>query len=44
MLRSMILGQGLLVFPAEATELPEGAVATVQVFDESFFAEQRPGL
>ena len=43
-LRSMIQGQGLLVFPAEATELAEGAEAPVQVFDESFLAETHSGV
>ncbi len=37
-LRSMSLAQGLLVFPAEASELAEGEMATVQVVDESFFS------
>jgi molybdopterin molybdotransferase len=35
-LRSMTLAQGLLVFPAEATELAEGDEVRVQVLDESF--------
>ncbi|MCC6642321.1 MAG: molybdopterin molybdotransferase MoeA, partial [Deltaproteobacteria bacterium] len=35
-LRSMTLAQGLLIFPAEATELRAGQTATVQVLDESF--------
>jgi len=43
-LRSMILGQGLLIFPAKATELAAGAEAPVQVFDESFLAETRSGV
>jgi molybdopterin molybdotransferase len=42
-LRSMSLAQGLLVFPAEATELRAGERATVQVLDESFLAGDEPG-
>lgn len=42
-LRSMSLAQGLLVFPADATELPAGSLATVQVQDEAFFAADAPG-
>ena len=33
----------LLVFPAEAGELREGALATVQVLDPEFFAAAEPG-
>jgi len=43
-LRSMTLGQGLLIFPAEATRLEAGAEVTVQVFDEGFFAETHSGV
>ena len=42
-LRSMTLAQGLLVFPAEATELRAGDTATVQVIDESFLLAGEPG-
>jgi molybdopterin molybdotransferase len=42
-LRSMSLARGLLVFPADATELPAGSLATVQVQDEAFFAADAPG-
>jgi molybdopterin molybdotransferase len=37
-LRSMVLAQGLLVFDAEARELPRGARVRVQVLDPDFFA------
>jgi len=43
-LASMVRGQGLLVFPAEASELEEGECATVQVIDESFLASAEPGF
>lgn len=43
-LRSMSLAQGLLVFPAEESELRAGSHATVQVLDESFFAGDEPGF
>ena len=43
-LRSMALAQGLLVFPADATELPAGAVVQVQVLDEDFLAAADAGL
>lgn len=42
-LRSMSLAQGLLIVPAEATELRAGDTATVQVLDESFLAASEPG-
>jgi molybdopterin molybdotransferase len=42
-LRSMSLAQGLLVFPADATELRAGETATVQVLDETFLAADEPG-
>jgi molybdopterin molybdotransferase len=43
-LRSMALAQGLLVFPADATELPAGAIVQVQVLDEDFLAAKDAGL
>ena len=43
-LRSMSLAQGLLIFPAEATELKAGDRATVQVIDEGFFAAESRGF
>jgi molybdopterin molybdotransferase len=42
-LRSMSLAQGLLVFPADATELRAGETVTVQVLDESFLWADDPG-
>jgi molybdopterin molybdotransferase len=43
--RSMTLAEGLLVFPAEATELRAGDAATVQVLDpEEFFASDHAGF
>jgi molybdopterin molybdotransferase len=41
-LLSMVLAQGLLVFPAEANELPAGARVRVQVIDPEFFAAEQP--
>ncbi len=43
-LRSMALAQGLLVFPADATELPAGAAVQVQVLDEDFLAAADAGF
>jgi molybdopterin molybdotransferase len=43
-LRSMTRAQGLLVFPADATELRGGDVATVQVLDLEFFGSNRPAF
>jgi molybdopterin molybdotransferase len=43
-LRSMSSAQGVLVFPAEAERLEEGASATVQVVDEAFLAAEEPGF
>jgi molybdopterin molybdotransferase len=43
-LRSMTEAQGLLVFPADATELPEGGTAAVQVLDSDFLASPDPGF
>jgi len=40
----MLRGQGLLVFPAEASELREGEVASVQVLDPGFFDASQPGF
>jgi hypothetical protein len=39
----MSLAHGLLVFPAEITELRKGQPATVQVLDESFLSADEPG-
>jgi molybdopterin molybdotransferase len=39
-LRSMVLAQGLLLFPAEATELRAGATVRVQVLDPEVFAAE----
>jgi molybdopterin molybdotransferase len=41
-LRSMALAQGLLVFPAGAAELPEGAEAAVMVLDPDVLAAPEP--
>ncbi len=43
-LRSMALAQGLLLFPADATELSAGAAVQVQVLDEDFLAAADAGL
>jgi molybdopterin molybdotransferase len=43
-LRSMTLADGLLVFPAEATEMPADAEVRVQVIDEQFFASTESGV
>jgi molybdopterin molybdotransferase len=43
-LRSLTLAQGLLVFPAEATHLEEGARVVVQVVDEAFFSQSSRGF
>lgn len=42
-LRSMALAQGLLIFPAEATELAAGSSAEVQVLDADVLAAPEPG-
>jgi len=42
-LRSMVDAQGLLVFAADASELPAGARVRVQVLDPEFFAAREPG-
>jgi molybdopterin molybdotransferase len=43
-LKSMIRAHGILIFPAEASELAAGAVATVQVLDADFLASDAPGF
>lgn len=43
-LGSMTRAAGLLHFPARASELPEGALATVEVLDPDFLAEQESPL
>jgi len=43
-LRSMTRAAGLLIFPADATELAAGTEAEVQVLDPDFLASDRPGF
>jgi len=43
-LRSMILAQGILIFPAEASRLEAGATVRVQVVDPGVLAAQAPGF
>jgi molybdopterin molybdotransferase len=43
-LRSMTRAHGLLIFPADAEELAEGAQAWVQVLDDEVLAEERSRL
>jgi molybdopterin molybdotransferase len=43
-LRSLLLANGLLVFPEEASELAEGDTAAVQVVDPDFLASPGPGF
>ncbi len=43
-LRSMLLARGLLIFPADESELREGDTATVQILDEDFFNSQSPAF
>jgi molybdopterin molybdotransferase len=43
-LRSMLLARGLLIFPAEASELREGDTAIVQILDEDFLAAPTPAF
>ena len=43
-LRSLTQAQGLLVFPAEATQLRNGERATVQLLDDGFLASDTPGF
>jgi len=40
----MLRGHGLLVFPAEASELAAGEVASVQVLDPAFLDAPQPGF
>jgi len=42
--RSMLLARGLLIFPAEASELREGDTATVQILDDDFLAVPTPAF
>jgi len=43
-LTSMIRAHGILIFPAEASELAAGASASVQVLDADFLASDAPGF
>jgi molybdopterin molybdotransferase len=43
-LRSMLLARGLLIFPADASELREGETATVQILDADFFEQDAPAF
>jgi molybdopterin molybdotransferase len=43
-LHSMTLAAGLLIFPAEASELAAGDAANVQVLDDAFFDASEPGF
>jgi molybdopterin molybdotransferase len=43
-LRSMVLAQGLMLFPADATEMRAGEEVRVQVIDEQFFASAESGV
>ncbi|MCH2172122.1 molybdopterin molybdotransferase MoeA [Myxococcota bacterium] len=43
-LRSMTLAQGLLIFPADETELSEGQEVEVQVIDPDFLASSQSGF
>jgi molybdopterin molybdotransferase len=43
-LSSMVRGQGLLLFPAESSELREGDTASVQVIDAGFLGSTEPGF
>jgi hypothetical protein len=40
----MLLARGLLIFPAEVSELREGDTATVQILDEDFLAAPTPAF
>jgi len=42
-LRSMTRAAGLLLFPADAVEVAQGSLATVQVLDSEFFTSSEPG-
>jgi molybdopterin molybdotransferase len=44
MLTSLVAAQGLLIFPAEATELAAGQRVVVQVLDEDVFGGDSPGF
>jgi hypothetical protein len=43
-MRSMLLARGLLIFPADASELREGETATVQILDGDFFGSLTPAF
>jgi molybdopterin molybdotransferase len=43
-LRSLSLAHGLLVFPAELTQIAAGDLVTVQLLDEEFLCEAEAGL
>ena len=43
-LRSMLLAQGILIFPAEASRLEAGAPVRVQVVDPDVVAAESPGV
>jgi molybdopterin molybdotransferase len=43
-LRSMVLAQGLMPFPADATEIRAGAEVRVQLIDEQFLASTESGV
>jgi molybdopterin molybdotransferase len=43
-LRSMTLAQGLMIFPAEATEMRADSEVSVQVIDEQFFASSESAV
>ena len=43
-LRSMSVAQGLLLFPAEASQLRKGEAADVQLLDPDFLAAESPGF
>lgn len=43
-LRSMILAQGILLFPADATQLPAGSEVAVQVVDDEVLAHDGAGF
>jgi len=43
-LSSMIRAHGILIFPAQATEIAAGASASVQVLDADFLASDAPGF
>ena len=43
-LRSMLLAQGILIFPADADRLDAGAAVRVQVVDSGVLAAETPGF